>query len=114
MPINDHDVAIKLYVDNLGIRFNNITLTGTQGTAISSDYKGSFVITVTNLITNGPSATFHITKNEPSVCAHIIRHTLSPGLSTLTGLDIKWPVNSMPMLSKTDNNYNGSYRIKIM
>lgn len=114
MPVNDNDVAIKLYVDNLGIRFNNITLTGTQQTSISSDYNGSFVITVTNLISNGPSATFHISKNEPTVCGHVIRHTLSPGTTTLTALNIKWPINSTPMISKSNNDYDGTYRIKLM
>lgn len=114
MPINPHDVAIKLYVDNLGIRINDFTLTNTIGTLISSDNSGSFVITVTNLISNGPSATFHITKNTPSSCGHIVRQTLSPGLNSLTTLDIIWPTFSGPILRKSDNNYNGSYRVKMM
>lgn len=114
MPINDHDVAIKLYVDNLGISINDFTLTGTQGTTISSSNSGSFVITVTNLVLNGPSATFHITKNSPFVCGHIVRHTLSPGVSTNTTLDIRWPVNNGPELFKSDISYDGSYKVKII
>jgi hypothetical protein len=114
IPINDHDVVIKLYVDNLGISINDVTLINTQGTTISSNLTGSFVITVTNLVLNGPSATFHITKNSPFAFAHIIRHTLSPGTSSNTTLDIQWPINNGPQLYKSDINYNGSYRIKIM
>ena len=114
MPINPYDAAIKLYVDNLGIRINEHTLNGTIGTTISSDNSGSFVITVTNLILNGPSATFHVTKNSPSVCGHIIRHTISPGLNSLTTLDITWPQFSGPVLKKSDGSYDGSYRVKMM
>ena len=114
MPINPNDAAIKLYVDNLGIRLNNYTLTGTTGTTISSNTIGSFVITVTNLVLNGPSATFHITKNNPATCGHIIRHTISPGLGSLTTLDITWPQHSEPQLKKSDMFYDGTYRVKIM
>jgi len=114
MPINDHDVAIKLYVDNLGIRINNYNLSGTQGVLISSDVKGSFVITVTNLVLNGPCAVFNISKNEQTVVGHVVRNSMTPGLSSFTKLNIKWPIGSGPILYKTDGNYDGSYRVKIM
>jgi len=114
MPINDNDVAIKLYVDNLGIRINNYNLSGTQGVTISSDVKGCFVVTVTNLVLNGPCAVFNISKNEQTVTGHIVRNSMAPGLSSLTKLNMKWPIGSGPILYKTDNNYDGSYRVKIM
>ena len=114
MPIDPHDVAIKQYVDDLNIRIINHTLNNTTGTVITTDLSGSFVVTVTNLIMNGPSATFHITKNTPSVCGHVIRHTLSPGITSLTALNISWPAFSGPVLSKTDDSYDGSYKVKIM
>lgn len=114
MPINPHDVVIKLYVDNLGISINDFTLTGVQSTTISSSYTGSFIITVTNLVLNGPSATFHITKNNPDTGGHIVRTTLSPGTSTNTTLNINWPSNNGPQLFKSDINYDGSYRVKII
>lgn len=114
MPINPNDAAIKLYVDNLGIRINDFTLTNTTGITISSAITGSFVVTVTNLVLNGPSATFHITKNSPSVCGHVVRHTLAPGLNTLTTLDITWPTFSGPVLNKSNESYDGSYRVKMM
>jgi hypothetical protein len=114
MPIAPHDAAIKQYVDDLNIRIINHTLNNTTGTVITSDLSGSFVVTVTNLVMNGPSATFHITKNTPSVCGHIMRHTLSPGITSLTTLDITWPAFSGPILSKSNNSYDGSYKVKIM
>lgn len=114
MPINAHDVAIKLYVDNLGISISNITLINTQKTTISSSKTGSFVVTVTNLVMNGPSATFHISKNSSSICGHVVRHTLSPGFTSKTALDIIWSIENGPELYKSDINYDGSYQVKIM
>lgn len=113
-PINDNDAVIKSYVDNLASKINDFTLIGTVGTTISTSNSGSFVITVTNLVLNGPSATFHITKNNPSVCGHVARQVLSPGTSTNTTLDIIWPINVGPLLFKSNNHYDGSYRLKIM
>jgi hypothetical protein len=114
IPINPHDAVIKQYVDELYIRLKNYDLVGTIGTLLSNDLSGSFVVTVTNLVMNGPSATFHITKNTPSVCGHMVRHTLSPGIQSFTSLNITWPTFSGPKLSKSDNSYDGSYRVKIM
>ena len=112
-PINPHDVAIKLYVDNLGISVNNITLTNTTGTLISNNLYGSFVITVTNLITNGPSAIFNVTKNNSNVLAHIVRPVMTPGPNRVT-LNIDWPINSGILLYKDKNTFDGSYTVKIM
>jgi hypothetical protein len=114
MPINPHDAVIKQYVDDLNIILKNYDLTSTIGTLLTNDLSGSFVVTVTNLVMNGPSATFHITKNTPSICGHIVRHTLSPGLTSLTSLNIIWPVFSGPILTKSNSFYDGSYRVKIM
>jgi hypothetical protein len=114
MPVDPHDAVIKQYVDYLNIRLNNYDLNGTKGTLLSNDLSGCFVITVSNLVMNGPSATFHITKNTPSISGHIVRHTLAPGLNSLTSLSITWPTFSGPILSKNDNNYDGSYKVKII
>lgn len=113
-PINPNDAVIKKYVDDLGIRLKDYNLLNTTGTLLTNDTGGSFVVTVTNLVSDGPSATFHITKNTPSICGHVVRHTLSPGLGSLTTLDIKWPQNSGPILVKSNDSYDGTYRVKIM
>jgi hypothetical protein len=114
IPINSHDVAIKLYVDNLGININDFTLSSLEPTTISNSNIGSFIITITNLVLNGPSAIFHITKNNTSLCGHVVRTSLSPGTNTNTTLDIRWPANSGPQLFKSNISYDGSYRVKIM
>jgi ABC-type antimicrobial peptide transport system permease subunit len=113
-PINPHDAVIKQYVDDLNIRLKNYDLIGTTGTLLTNDLSGSFVVTVTNLVMDGPSATFHVTKNTPGICGHIVRHTLSPGITSLTTLNIKWPAYTGPILIKNNDSYDGSYRVKIM
>jgi hypothetical protein len=113
-PINPHDAVIKQYVDDLNIRLKNYNLAGTTGALLTNDLSGSFVVTVTNLVIDGPSATFHITKNSSSICGHVIRHTLSPGITSLTTLKITWPAFSGPILIKSNDSYDGSYRVKIM
>lgn len=113
-PVQQQDAATKQYVDDLGIRFNETTLNGTTPNVIFDDKTGSFIVTITNIIIDGPSGIFHVTKNRQGSESHIVRTVAAPGWSTNTLLQITWPPNSGILLSKTDNNYNGQYRIKIM
>lgn len=113
-PINQQDAATKKYVDDLGIVISTITLSGITNTNISNYSKGSYIITITNLVLNGPSGIFHVTKNESSQNAHIVRTVASPGLNSNVLLNITWPINSGILLNKTGSNYDGSYKIKIM
>jgi hypothetical protein len=113
-PIRPQDAATKKYVDDLGIVISTITLNSTNNTIISNYDKGSFVITITNLVLNGPSGIFHVTKNESTNTAHIVRTTASPGYSSNVFLNITWPQNSGILLNKTGSSYDGSYRVKIM
>lgn len=113
-PVQQQDAATKKYVDNLGIRFNNITLNGILPIEIFPDKQGSFVITITNIIIDGPSAIFNLTKNRQSSESHIVRTVAAPGYTSNTLLQMSWPPNSGIILSKTNNDYNGEYRVKIM
>ena len=113
-PINPQDAATKLYVDNLDIVISNVTLSGTNTTTISNYVKGSYVITISNLVLNGPSGIFHVTKSESSQNAHIVRTVATPGYITNVFLNVTWPQNSGILLNKNGPNYNGSYRVKIM
>lgn len=113
-PINPQDAATKAYVDALNIVYVSATLAGTSYTTISNALKGSFVITVSNNILNGPSAVFNVTKSESSRSAHIARTVASPGYQSLTTLDLDWSVNSGIQLRKTGADYDGSYLVKIM
>lgn len=113
-PINSQDAATKQYVDNLDITISSVTLTSTNTTIISNYVKGSYVITISNSVFNGPSGIFHITKSESSQQAHVVRTAASPGYGTTVFLNVTWPQNSGILLQKTGPNYNGSYRIKVM
>ena len=113
-PINPQDSATKKYVDNLGIVISNVNLTSTSTTTISNYSKGSYVITISNNVLNGPSGIFHVTKSESSQKAHIVRTVAAPGYTSNVFLNVTWPTNSGILLNKTGNNYDGSYLIKIM
>jgi|694.fasta_scaffold03863_13 hypothetical protein len=113
-PNNLQDAATKKYVDALGIVISNVNLISNSNTTISNYNKGSYVITISNLVLNGPSGIFHVTKSESSQKAHIVRTVAAPGYTTNVFLNISWPSNSGILLNKTGNNYDGSYLIKIM
>lgn len=114
-PLLPNDAAIKSYVDALGININAITLLGTQGTTITNSI-GSFVITVSNQVLNGPCATFHVSKNSSTINGNIVRVSGTPGLSSPKTclLDMTWLANSSLQLFKTDINFDGSYLVKLM
>lgn len=113
-PINPQDAATKKYVDDLEIILKSVSLTGTSFTEISTNNKGSYIITVTNEVLNGPSGIFHITKSESVRNPHIVRTVAAPGYSSNVFLEISWPSNSSILLRKTGNQYDGSYKVKIM
>jgi hypothetical protein len=113
-PILQQDAATKQYVDDLGIVIKTISLTSTTTTQIFDYNMGSFVITITNLVNNGPSGVFNVTKNNSTKEAHIVRTVAAVGNGTDTSLKITWPPNSGILLSKTGNDYDGSYKVKLM
>ena len=113
-PIQQQDAATKQYVDDLGIRFVLKDLSGTTETLVVADQVGSYIITITNIVIDGPSGIFNVTKNRQNSQSHIVRTVAAPGYGTTTTLKLSWPPNSGILLSKTDNNYNGSYKIKII
>ena len=113
-PINLQDAATKKYVDALGIVISNANLVSTNKTLLSNYSKGSYVITISNVVVNGPSGIFHVTKSESSQNAHIVRTVASPGFTSNVFLNITWPINSGILLNKTGNTYDGNYLIKIM
>jgi len=112
-PINPQDAATKFYVDTLGSIFT-INLTDTTPTLLSSNLKGSFIITVTNNVMNGPSAIFHITKSANTQNAGIARTVSAPGVGYNTQLNITWPINDGIYIQKSNSFYNGSYTIKFI
>jgi hypothetical protein len=113
-PIQPQDAATKKFVENLEITFAVVDLNGQSETLISNTLQGSHVITINNIILNGPTAIFHATKSEASRNAHIIRTVATPGYNSNITLVLSWPQNSGIYLKKTGSIFDGSYRVKIM
>ena len=111
-PIQPQDAATKKYVDTLGT-VQTINLFNTNPSVISNMVKGSFVITVTNLILNGPSGIFNITKNEGFQQPQIVRTVAAPGYNTNVFLSVNWPPNSSITINKSGAEYDGGYLVKI-
>lgn len=112
-PVNPQDAATKNYVDSVGTIYE-ITLTGTSWTLVTSLYlKGSLIVSVSNDITNGPNATFHMVKSEPTRPKNSNRLSAAPGLTTGEQLETRWEPSTGIEIHKTGTNYDGSYTVKI-
>lgn len=94
-------------------RIADITLTSTTYTLIDSVLSGHFKITVKNLVVNGPSAHFILSKSFAADNPSITRTNSSAGAVTNERLLVKWEPNSGVFLAKTGVNYNGVYRCRL-
>jgi hypothetical protein len=114
-PINQTDVATKGYVDQTNPVFTNtITLTGLATTIMINKTSGCFIISIKNIISGGPSATFTLSKNDSTRQPSLSRTNSSAGLGTLERLFIVWDPGQYPKLYKTGINYDGTYTVKIV
>lgn len=91
----------------------NVTLTGTAYTSISTETNGSFVILVKNLVVDGPSAVFSITKNDPAALPSINTMASTPGTGTLEILELQWNPGMDIELRKNGPAHDGIYQITI-
>ena len=116
LPVNPSDSANKAYVDSVtgDIIRVSVTLTNTLFTTISTNLSGSYIITIKNIVTNGPSAIFVISKSETSRYPSASRLTSNPGFISNERLKIIWPPNGYLQIQKDGNNYNGLYSVKIL
>lgn len=120
-PVNPGDLVNKAYADALVISASGsvistvtVTLSGTTYTTVIGNTSGSFIISVKNVISGGPCATFTTSKNDPSQFSNNVRTTSSAGLNTYERLNIQWPVNGGIQIHKTGTHYDGTYTCKII
>lgn len=115
-PILDQDAATKKYVDEKVSLFGVgiFTLSGTLKVQISNYTSGSYTIMVNSITLNGPSATFHVTKNSSIYNAQCNRISASPGNGSHITLFVTWPINDGIYLHKNGQLFDGSYGIKII
>lgn len=115
-PTQPTDSVNKAYVDNaLGITSSaiQIVLTGTSYSNIITSTSGSVIIVIKNIIANGPSATFNISKNSSSISANPLRLTSSAGIGTFEKLMVRWNAGGPLQVKKTGVNYDGVYNVVI-
>jgi hypothetical protein len=113
-PTSLQDAATKQYVDNLTIKVLQVTLVGITETIVSTELYGSRTIYVTNIITNGPSAIFTISKNNSAKQPHVCRLNSSRGVNSTIYLNVLWNESSGITLKKTGSMYDGLYLVKIV
>ncbi len=87
------DAANKAYVDLIGNVPFIITLSGNTSTQLNTVLKGSYLILVTNIVTDGPSGIFSISKRESGESAQQMRMSHAKG-SASENLLIDW--NALP------------------
>jgi|APGre2960657404_1045060.scaffolds.fasta_scaffold00573_14 hypothetical protein len=117
MPINPLDVANKQYVDLKIDEIETIiiiNLTGTNFQIVSNDLEGHFVISIRNMVSGGPSASFKLIKNSPSVYPGYVRDLSIPGINTLEKLDMSWDPGTGLAVRKTGVHYDGQYKVKLI
>jgi hypothetical protein len=127
-PTNPRDAATKAYVDahtcgNNGtggggggsvFSLYTVTLSSTMSSLVTDTLpSGNYIIKVTSLVTDGPTAKFDILNASIStVSSQVTRNTSSPGISGNSSLLMNWD-NTGLYLYKTDTPYDGDYEIRI-
>lgn len=118
-PVNGTDAVNKDYVDNLvstgtGMTEVTITLTGTAYTSAIPETKGVLSISIKNIIPNGPSAAFYISKSESSGLASEMRLLNTPGAGSGELLELKWDPLGNVQIRKTGAAYDGTYKVSYL
>jgi hypothetical protein len=120
-PINPTDVANKRYVDNMGggsgiggTVINNV-LTGTTWYNIILDTEAPRGIITLHIIytggDGGPMATFTIIRSKQNIDGTVSYGYRVKGETTGEFLEVRWLNGSGVDIRKTNNGYNGMYKI---
>ncbi|CAK0773759.1 hypothetical protein CCP3SC1AL1_690003 [Gammaproteobacteria bacterium] len=112
-PVDPLDVVNLAYLDTLEANLPSviITLTGTAYTTILNVLRGTYTISVTNIIVDGPCATFMISKNQSNRYPSFMRLNSHAGETTLERLELQWNPTSGIQLKKNGPAYDGTYKI---
>ena len=117
-PVFPNDTATKSFVeqvvnDAVVAKFSGIMvhLVNTEPVDVTALKIGSYVVAVTPQIPNAPTATFHISKNQQSSDAHVVRISSCAGVDSGEFLELTWKANSKLTLSKTGTFYDGDYLV---
>ncbi len=111
---NITDISCATPSSGTDITTLTIGLTGTNYSNVISDTSGTMFVSVKNVVTDGPSSHFQISKSESSQSGDITRLTNSFGATSLEYLELRWLSGSGVELRKTGINYDGNYQIKII
>ena len=88
-----------------------VNLNGIEYTDVAPMRPGSYLMTITSLVPEGPSAVFSISKNSAFGSPHMVVVSSNWGVDTKEMLELVWPPNSMVALRKTGVMYDGLYII---
>lgn len=114
-PIDPYDATPKFYVDAIALNSVpsiEVTLTGTSYTMLTMDTRGTFDIIVANIVPDGPTAKFTITKSGSSRNASIQRWGSCAGTNTFERLEMRWLPEMGIELRKNGPNYDGLYKVR--
>jgi hypothetical protein len=117
-PVLDTNVVTKEYLDNKFIEFTTdkyggvlTSLFGIETYDVQDLMQGSYTISVSSRVLNGPSASFSISKSNYNTAADIVRISSTQGKNTLESLELLWNANSKLQLRKTGLEYDGTYLV---
>ncbi|KAJ3048880.1 hypothetical protein HK102_012613, partial [Quaeritorhiza haematococci] len=114
-PANPSDAATKLYVDQqltANSQSFRIPLSRTTKTQVADIDRGAFLVTIMGEVPGSPVGVFHVAKASPVSHLHVVRCATSPG-SGGTYIDLMWPPNSPLFISKTAEDFDGFYQVRI-
>lgn len=116
-PLNSLDVVNKAYVDSAvtsSVLTTVVTLSGNSYVSIPlSILTGQIRLSIKNIITDGPSASFEIAKSSDTSQAAVSRISSIAGITSYERLELQWLPGSTIQIRKTNINYDGDYKIKL-
>lgn len=113
LPINQTDVVNKRYIDN-NVILVSVILSGISFSTVLTELQGALVISVKSSNSNGPSATFNLSKGNSNRSPSYTRSSSSAGDTTFERLVFSWDPGQPLKLKKTGVNYDGVYIVKII